>query len=179
LNVSTLAHNFEAFTKVPGTEKAHDAMYKLATGQSDKKFILLYGVTGSGKTHLIEATLIAWAKQGIVVHYFTMSQIMRNLKQGIGTGFYNETFKNLCETPRLVVDDIGMGSIESRFEIADLEDIIGERYHKRYLMEPIVTIAATNKDIRELPERIVSRFYDPEFGAVIKLGTTDYRRRKQ
>lgn len=176
--MSTLAHTFEVFEQVPNSKNAYDVMYKLAIGQSDRKFVLLYGTPGSGKTHLIEATLIAWAKLGIASRYFTMSQIMRHLKQGIGTGFYNEIFKNLCETPRLVVDDIGMGSIESRFEIADLEDIIAERYHKRYLTEPIVTIAATNKDVKELPERIVSRFYDPEFGVVIKLGTTDYRRRK-
>lgn len=176
--MSTLAHNFEAFEQVPGSQEAFGTMRELATGESDRKFVLLYGTPGSGKTHLIEATLIEWAKRGVFAGYRTMSQIMRHLKQGIGTGFYNETFKRLCETPRLIIDDIGMGTIESRFETADLEDIIGERYHRRYRPEPIVTIAATNKDIKELPERIVSRFFDPEFGVVIKLGTGDYRRRK-
>jgi hypothetical protein len=71
-----------------------------------------------------------------------------------------------------------MGTTESRFEISDLEDIIDLRYRKRYYPEcDLVTILATNKDIKELPDRVVSRFYDPEFGVVLYMGDKDYRRR--
>lgn len=178
LNISSLAHTFKAFDKVKGSGQAYDLLWQLARGESDRKFVMLYGITGSGKTHLIEAMLIEWANRGISAGYRTMSQIMRHLKQGIGTGFYDEYFKRLCEMPRLVIDDVGMGTIESRFEIADLEDIIAERYHRRYHPVPVVTIMATNKNIQELPNRITSRFYDPEFGAVALMECRDYRRRK-
>ena len=90
---------------------------------------------------------------------------------------YNELFRRLCETSKLVIDDVGMGSIESKWEISELEDIVNERYHTRYKTDKI-TILASNKDIKELPDRIVSRFYDPEFGKVLLIKSGDYRRRK-
>ena len=180
-NISSLDHTFENFKRVKGTAEALDVFRNLAGGKSDRKFILCFGITGSGKTHLIEATIIAWAKRGIFARYNTMSEILRRLKSSFAqrhTPPYEEIFKGICETPRLIIDDYGMGLTETRWEISELEDIINERYHKRYYEDGKVTILASNKDIKELPDRVVSRFYDPEFGVVIFMEAKDYRRRK-
>jgi len=180
-NISSLNHTFENFRKIKGTKEAFAVFRALASGKVDRKFILCFGVTGSGKTHLIEATIIAWAKQGIYARYNTMSEMIRRLKTSFSQGHilpYDEVFKGICETPRLVIDDYGMGSTETKWEVSELEDIINERYHKRYYNDGKVTILASNKDIKELPRRVVSRFYDPEFGAVIFMKAGDYRRRK-
>ena len=72
-----------------------------------------------------------------------------------------------------------MGTTESRFEVSDLEDIIDLRYRKRfYPTYDLVTILATNKDIKDLPDMVASRFYDSEFGIVLYMGAEDYRRRR-
>jgi DNA replication protein DnaC len=183
-NLSSPGHTFANFKKVPGTEEALELMQRVSEGKSDRKFVLLYGMTGCGKTYLIEALILAWAESGKGAYYQTMSEIMRRLKgamrdsQDITKMPYDELFKRLCERERLIIDDVGMGTIESRWEIAELEDIINERYHGRYYPDGKITILATNKDITELPDRIVSRFYDPEFGAVIHIKAPDYRRRR-
>lgn len=179
-HISSLEHTFENFKTLENTKGAAVLLKAISSGKSNKQFILLYGKTGSGKTHLIEATIIAWAKQGIFARYYTFSEIARSLKNALRNGgeHYDKLFNRYCETERLIVDDIGMGTTESRFEISDLEDIIDQRYRKRYYPDlNLVTIIATNKDVKELPDRVVSRFCEQEFGAVLYMGDKDYRRR--
>jgi len=180
-NLSSLEHTFANFKKRPGTEEALDVFKKLAFGGSDRKFVFLYGTTGCGKTHLIEATIIAWAKRGVSSRYQTMSEIIRLLKSSLKANWgqsYDELFKAICDRKNLIIDDYGMGMQETKFEVAELEDIINERYHRRYYPDGKVTILATNKLPKEIPDRVLSRFYDPEFGVVASIEACDYRKRK-
>ena len=180
-NISSFDHTFENFRRAKGTPEALNIFRNLAGGKSDRKFILCFGIEGSGKTHLIEATIIAWAQQGIFARYNTMSEIIRRLKSSFNQRSilpYEQVFKSICDTPNLIIDDYGMGSTETRWEVSELEDIINERYHKRYYDDGKITILASNKDIKDLPRRVVSRFYDPEFGVVVFMKAGDYRRRK-
>lgn len=180
-NISTFNHTFEAFKVSKETQTAVNLLKSVSEGKTNKKFILIYGTTGCGKTHVIEATIIAWAKLGKFTRYSTFSDIARSLKSALrkSSDNYERMFKRYCDAERLVVDDIGMGTTESRFEISDLEDIIDNRYRKRYYPGlNLVTILASNKDIKEIPDRVVSRCYDPEFGAVVYMGDRDYRKRR-
>lgn len=179
-NISSLKHTFETFiTDTDETRECKRVMQALSSGDSKLKFVLLWGATGCGKTHLIEATIINFAKHGVRSYYLTFSDIARRLKTELRKGgdWYDVQFKAYRDCPILIVDDFGMGTTESRFEISDLEDIVDSRYRRRYYPEKLITILATNKDIKDLPDRIVSRFYDPEFGKVLFLGNKDYRRR--
>ncbi len=179
--ISSFSHTFENFiTRTSETKECKKVMQALSNGESKLKFVLLWGTTGCGKTHLIEATIINWAEHGVRSYYQTFSDITRRLKEQLKKGgdFYDEQFKAYRDRPILIVDDFGMGNTESRFEISDLEDIVDWRYRKRYYPENLITLLATNKDLKELPDRIVSRFYDFEFGAVLYMGNKDYRKRK-
>lgn len=180
-NISSLEHTFEVFNAEDENIKlAKETLQLISNGTLKKQFVLLWGTTGCGKTHLIEATIINWAKHGVWSYYMTFSEMARKLKTALRQGgeFYDLQFNTYRDTKRLIVDDFGMGTTESRFEISDLEDIIDLRYRKRYYPDcDLVNILATNKDIKELPDRVVSRFYDPEFGIVLYMGDKDYRRR--
>lgn len=180
-NLSSLEHTFKNFRQLKGTEQAYDAFYKLSQGKLGKKFVFCYGTVGCGKTHLIEATVIEWAKQGIGSRYQTMSEIMRWLKKAMKPNSvppYDMLFERVCNQDKLIIDDVGMGTIESNWELAELEDIINERYHKRFRDDGKVTILASNKKPSDLPDRVVSRFFDPEVGVVVFIGAGDYRRRE-
>lgn len=180
LNISTTLHTFSNFQQVTGADEMLKVMRDIAGG-NDRKFAFFYGTTGNGKTFLIESLLIEWARQGIFTRYNTNSQIMRMLKRCMNSNSapsYEEMFDRICSWDRLIIDDVGMGTVEGTWELSTLEDIINERYHRRYFPSPIITIMATNKDITQIPDRITSRFYDAEVGVVVCNRAPDFRRRR-
>jgi len=78
-----------------------------------------------------------------------------------------------CCCEHLIIDDVGMGGSGSEWEYGQLEEIVVARYRER-----LFTIMTTNRDLSELPERVVSRFRDPDVGVVILNQGADYRRQK-
>jgi len=179
--ISSLDHTFDNFKADSVTREAVMILKALSEGKLKKQFVLLWGITGCGKTHLIEAAIINWAQHGVWSYYMTFSDIARRLKNELRKGgdFYDVQFERYKNTKKLIVDDFGAGTTESRFEVSDLEDIIDSRYRKRYYPDcELVTILASNKELKDLPDRIVSRFYDIEFGVALYMGDRDYRRRQ-
>lgn len=176
LCVSSLENTFASFKPVKGTEKSLAAFKALASGKSRWKMLLCYGGVGNGKTHLCEATVIALYKRGIFCRVLTMARIMRALKECMRPEPltpYDELLARYCYCKHLIIDDVGMGGSGSDWEFGQLEEIVVARYRER-----LFTILTTNKDLTELPERIVSRFQDPDVGMVILNQGEDYRRLK-
>ena len=176
LCVSSLENTFDNFKPVPGTEKALAAFKTLAYSKTDKPMLLCYGGVGNGKTHLCEATAITLYKRGIFCRVMTMARTMRALKQCMGSeplAPYDELLDRYCHCGHLIVDDVGMGGSGSDWEYGQLEEIVVARYRER-----LFTIMTTNRDLTELPKRIVSRFRDPDVGMVVLNEGADYRRLK-
>jgi len=176
LGLSSLENTFENFKPVTGTEKALATFKALASSKAKWKMLLCYGGVGNGKTHLCEATAIALYKRGAFCRVLTMARIMRTLKECMNPGSltaYEEMMDRYCRYSHLIVDDVGMGGSGSEWEWGQLEEIIVVRYRER-----LFTILTTNRDLTELPERIVSRFKDPDVGRVVLNQGDDYRRRQ-
>lgn len=176
LGVSSLENTFEFFYPVKGTQKALAAFKSLAYGKTNRPMLLCYGGVGNGKTHLCEATAIAMYKRDLFVRVCTMSNIMMALKSNMNKKAwpgYDWLITSYCVAERLIIDDVGMGGSGSSWEWGQLEDIMIARYKER-----LFTIFTTNLDITELPERIVSRFSDPDVGTVVLNKGEDYRRLK-
>lgn len=185
LGISSLENTFANFKPVKGTEKALAAFKTLAQGKPRRKMLLCYGGVGNGKTHLCEATVIALYKSGIFCRVLTMARIMRALKESMGReamATYDELLEGYCYAQHLIIDDVGMGGSGSEWEFGQLEEIIVARYRER-----LFTILVSNLDIKPepnypkipfIPERIVSRFRDPDMGMVILNQGADYRRLK-
>jgi DNA replication protein DnaC len=176
LSVSSLEHTFGNFEVLPGTAEAYKAFKALAEGESSRPLLLCYGGVGNGKTHLCEATVIALYERGTFCRYLTMNRVMRTFKAAMrpdAVSSLDVLLERFSQAQNLVMDDVGMGGSGSEWEYGQLEEIVNERYRER-----LFTIITTNRDLEELPERIVSRFYDPEVGAVVLNRGVDYRRRK-
>jgi len=177
LGVSSLGHTFEAFKAIPGTAGAYKEMKALAEGKSDTPLLLCYGGVGNGKTHLLEAMVITFRSRDIPAYYRSWMEVSRTLLTSIRDKDmlpYDKILANYCrsELP-LLLDDVGLGETQSGWEYAPLEEIVNYRYRMR-----LITVLISNKDISELPDRIVSRFSDPEVGTVVLNSGKDYRRRK-
>ena len=176
LGLSSLEHTFENFKPVPGTREALAAFRALAQGKTSWKMLLCYGGVGNGKTYLCEAAAFALYKRGLFCRVLTMARIMGALKECMGLERQNsleELQRNYCYADRLILDDVGMGGSGSEWEFGQLEEIVVARYRER-----LFTIMTTNRDLTELPERIVSRFRDPDVGMVVLNEGADYRRLK-
>jgi len=176
LGVSSLNNTFANFKLVKGTEKALAAFKALAEGLTKWKMLICYGGVGNGKSHLCEATAITLYRRGIFCRVMTMARIMRALKQCMGPeplAPYDELLDRYCHCGHLIVDDVGMGGSGSDWEYGQLEEVVVARYRERPF-----TIMTTNRDLTELPERIVSRFQDPDVGRVVLNDGADYRRLK-
>lgn len=168
MGLACLKHNFENFKRVAGTGESLKAFRAMAS-DGHKPMLLCYGGVGNGKTHLCEALSIELYKKGIRCQVTVWSDVMRMFKQGMHRGGpdshslpYDQLFENFRRRERLILDDVGMGSTGSEWEWGELEDIINYRYRER-----LFTVVATNKDLDELPERVVRRFNDSEVGVIV------------
>lgn len=176
LCVASLDNTFENFKPVAGTKEALAAFKALVRGKTKWKMLLVYGGVGNGKTHLCEAAAIALYKRGLFCRVLTMATIMGALKGCMDpdrSTSLEELQRNYCYADRLILDEVGMGGSGSEWEYGQLEEIVVVRYRER-----LFTIMTTNKDLTELPERIVSRFRDPDVGTIVLNQGADYRRLK-
>lgn len=172
LGVASLDNTFESFKPVKGTEKALAAFKALAEGRTNKPLLLCYGGVGNGKTHLCEAAAIALYKRGLFCRVLTMDRMMGALYECIGPDRQNsleELLRNYSYTEHLILDDVE----GTEWAFGELEKIIRVRYRER-----LFTILTTNRDLSELPERVVSRARDPDFGRLVLNEGADYRRLK-
>ncbi len=180
LGVSSLENTFENFLPWPGTEEALEA-FKALVEVSDWKMLLCYGGVGNGKTHLCEAVAIELYKKGIRCRVAEMTKIMRTLKSTMNPGStvsLDTILDNLCQARCLIIDDVGMGGSDTVWQFGKLEEIIVARYREHLHREDLLTILTTNLDLKELPERIVSRFRDPTIGRVVLNSGEDFRPQK-
>jgi len=167
LGLSSVEHTFEHFDRVDGTEAALEAFLAMAEGRA-RPLLLCYGGVGNGKTHLCEALSIElYKRMGIRCPVNVWSELMRMFKKAMHRGdpdspSYDDLFEQVRRRERLILDDVGMGSTGSEWEWGELEDIINYRYRER-----LFTVVATNKDLDELPERVVRRFRDSEVGVIV------------
>lgn len=177
LNLISIANTFDNFKKLSGVVKCYEAAKEMLN-DNHKPMLLIVGGCGNGKTHLLEAISLGLYGKGIRCPVYTWSEIRRRLLQAMnrprpGMMDYDTLFDKIRGNEYRLIDDIGMGSKMTDWEISELEDIIDYRYRNR-----LFTVATSNKTIDELAvlsERIVSRFYDPEVSVVVANMGKDYR----
>jgi len=177
LGVATLENSFENFLPQKGTEKALRACQLLAGGKTKWKMLLLYGGVGNGKTHLLEAIAIELYKQGVFCRvgvYPKMMGFLRSTMAKDANMRLEYILDGWCKAERLIIDDVGIGGSDTVWSMKMLEEIILAR-HK----DNMFTVLSTNIDISELPERVLSRFGDPEKARMIQNRGEDYRPRKK
>ena len=147
--------------------------------------LLCYGSDGCGKTYLCEALSIEFAKRNIVCPVNEWCEVIRDFKRRMHSetqGDYDAMFESFRRAPRLIIDDVGMGSTGSSWEWGELEEIINYRYR-----EGLMTVVTTNLNIEPnpkdynqpyVPRRIVSRFTDAVKSRLVLNSAGNYRPKK-
>jgi len=163
---------FSNFRKEPGAVKSFEASKKFAEGQGSV-FLLLCGNTGCGKTFLCNAVSIRLTERGIPFIFKESWEILDLVRASVGNGNLDDEVNKYKDIPVLIVDDY-KPEYDTSFALDKFEGIIS---HRDRLDLP--TMMTSNKDIRELPDRIRSRFSDLDKSTYCYNSADDQRPRKR
>lgn len=174
LNLTSWDDTFQNFRALKGTQASLKAFRELASGKVSWHMLLCYGAAGCGKSHLCEALSIELSERGIRARVFEWPALIRFFKRTMHNDevpdMYNELFERYCQSPWLILDDVGMGGVGSAWEWGEFDELVNYRYRNN-----LPTVVTTNLDITKLPGRAVSRFRDAIKGRCVLNSGEDYR----
>lgn len=159
--------NFDS--QVAGVAKAFKMAEKMAEGLGAFIWLLIFGITGNGKTHLLNAIANRVIERGYEVKMVEMADLLSELKMAMETRQTDFIMKRLKEVPYLLIDELGL-EYGTDWEKEKIEELLATRWKNGRF-----TVVATNRDIEELPARIKSRFLDERLSKCVLNEAPDYR----
>jgi hypothetical protein len=164
---------FENFQEVPGAEKALKASKSLAYGEAKFIWLLIYGQTGNGKTHLCNAIVKEVRDRGLDVRMILAADLFSMLRESIENHQTDALLRKFKDIFFLAIDDYGV-EYGSDWESSKFDELMTSRFATG---KPTVLI--TNKKLADLPERIQSRFTDKVMARAIYNSAGDFRQGKK
>lgn len=165
-----LQQTFETFNKsIPGVQKAYNAARKIADGEGDFIWLIIYGGVGNGKTHLLNAIANRVIERGCQVKLIMMAELLSELRMSIETNQTDFKMKQLKEVPYLLIDELGL-EYGTDWEKEKIEELLASRWANGRFV-----VAVTNRNIEELPARLKSRFLDRHLSRAVLNEAEDFR----
>lgn len=175
---------FETFIPQPySAEEAQRGRYNLAqvfgTVQSfvrdpqQRKWLVLMGVHGSGKTHLTAAMANDRLARGLPTLFINTPDLLDALRAsfgGEGSTTYEKVFYEVRATPFLILDDFGAQS-STAWAKEKLYQILNYRYNAQ-----LPTVITTNQTLEEIDPPLQSRMSDQEYCGVLAVLAPDFRK---
>lgn len=116
------------FQAIDGAERNQLSALACETGWIDQaRNLLLFGLSGVGKSHLAPAISHALIEQGLRVRYYAASALVQELQSAKQALRLSETLTKLDKYRLLVIDDIGYVK-RSEAETSVLFELIAHRY---------------------------------------------------
>jgi len=160
---------FETFQKLPGAMEAYNHARAMGQGSASFVWLLVYGITGCGKSHLCNALAHALIERREQVKLIAAADLFSQLRAGIGDNTIEAQIQQFKAEPFVIIDDWGV-EYGTEWEEAKLDEILTSRYATGKH-----TVLTTNRDLTDLPARIQSRFRDKKTSRIAHNAAPDYR----
>ena len=138
-------------------------------GERPDGWLVLMGMPGNGKTHLLVATTQALTAHGHSPLYVVSPDLLRFLRRGFADGSADARLDTLRDVEVLLIDDFGMEQT-TEWAMTQFCDMLDYRYR----ME-LPTVIASNIGISKWPFRLQSRALDKSLSTVLVFDGDDYR----
>ncbi|MBZ0277416.1 MAG: ATP-binding protein [Anaerolineae bacterium] len=135
-------------------------------------WLLLEGSYGTGKTHLAAAVGNYRLRQGDMVLFITVPDLLDHLRSTYGPSSevgYDDLFERVRNTPILILDDLGAENA-SGWAQEKLFQLLNHR-HGHHLP----TVITTNLSVDRLDPRVGSRLHDEQMVRYVRIVAPDYR----
>lgn len=136
-------------------------------------WLLMQGGYGCGKTHLAAAIANGCLDKGVPVLFVNAPDLLDYLRGAYNPNVeetYDERFNEVCNTPILILDDLGTQNATPWAE-EKLYQILNSRYVSK---RP--TVITTNLDLEDIDPRLSSRLSDLDLVRKIIIRAPDFRR---
>ncbi|MDO4250172.1 MAG: chromosomal replication initiator protein DnaA [Moraxella sp.] len=102
------AYTFDAFVKGKSNQLAYNVCYDMAKKAEQSTYISLfiYGMSGLGKTHLMQSVAHRYQKAGRKFCYFTSDGFQKKVGQAFLTKSITEFKKSVSQAELLIIDDV-------------------------------------------------------------------------
>ncbi len=138
-----------------------------------RKWLVLLGIHGCGKTHLAAAMANERLAQGLPTLFIVTPDLLDALRAsfgGEGASSYDKVFYEVRSSPFLILDDFG-NQATTAWAREKLYQILNYRYNAQ-----LPTVITTNQTLEEIDPPLRSRMCDEEYCGVIAVLAPDYRR---
>ena len=170
---------FENFNEVEGTAEMVEVAKAFVAGDLAEKILLLIGVTGSGRSHILEAIGRAAMAEGESVRYDRAEDLLNMLRHShsseLGTDLF-DTIQWYQKFAMLLIDDVGMQTA-TPWGVGYLTNIVDHRYSYGYRLV-VSTNCMTPEEMAAVWDwPLASRLMDTHSGVVkvIHCEAPDYR----
>lgn len=172
------AFTFDTFRPGGKSVRGHDASlegaYREARTWADQPegWLVFFGLSGRGKTHLAAAIANQRLEQGDSVCFVNVPDLLDELRASFAPDApqrYDDLFTRVREAPLLVLDDFGAHQT-TPWAQEKLYQILNYRYEGR-----MPTVITTNTEMGKLDARIASRIGDLRNSRLYEITAPDYR----
>ncbi len=174
---------FDNFKALPGTEEMAGAVKAWADGTSKETILTCIGITGSGKSHLLEAAVAHLESRGKSVRY-ERAEVMLNMLRRTFRDTEGEPTQDIQDVldwydgfDALILDDIGANRV-TPWGIGYMYLMIDKRYADGRLLAVGTNITTPEQMESDWDARIASRLFDKNSGVAKQVWSTarDYRK---